>query len=170
MWAQIFLRQFIKFWHKRAILCAPTVVPKSPTHTGLICVKITATNFSCLKLLLDLFYRGFLVLYTQWLWTYSKAVVRKKQTDQNKYPVEVHTRGPGWIVYGYFVQHPRSWRLCWQSSSSLGRYIHRFPFLLTYFMFMYENKIRHCRFICKTLEYKAYSRVQWFWLFSHFEV
>ncbi len=25
LWAQIFLRQFIKFWHKRAILCAPTV-------------------------------------------------------------------------------------------------------------------------------------------------
>ncbi len=26
LWAQIFLRQFTKFWHKRAILCAPTVV------------------------------------------------------------------------------------------------------------------------------------------------
>ncbi len=25
LWAQIFLPQFIKFWHKRAILCAPTV-------------------------------------------------------------------------------------------------------------------------------------------------
>ena len=27
LWAQIFLRQFIKFWHKCAILCAPTVPP-----------------------------------------------------------------------------------------------------------------------------------------------
>ncbi len=26
LWAQIFLRQFIRFWHKRAILCAPTVL------------------------------------------------------------------------------------------------------------------------------------------------
>jgi hypothetical protein len=26
LWAQIFLRQFIKFWHKCAILCAPTVL------------------------------------------------------------------------------------------------------------------------------------------------
>ncbi len=28
LWAQIFLRQLTKFWHKRAILCAPTVVKK----------------------------------------------------------------------------------------------------------------------------------------------
>ncbi len=40
LWAQIFLRQCIKFWHKRAILCAPTVsVMRSPPYCASMFLK-----------------------------------------------------------------------------------------------------------------------------------
>ncbi len=47
LWAQIFLRQFIKFWHKRAILCAPTVIPWHLHSTEFVFFKTHLMGASC---------------------------------------------------------------------------------------------------------------------------